>query len=92
MIKIDKKKKNTVQEVSLDDINVEIEADVPESKKKGKEKIFYPLPEMEEEDPHDWKVPIKKVMGDDEDESLDHDDRQILEQIEEEEELLFREK
>jgi hypothetical protein len=47
---------------------------------------------MEEEDPHDWKVPIKKIMNEDvEDDSIDHEDRQILEQIEEDE-LLFREK
>lgn len=93
MVKIDKKKKNIIQEVSLDDITVGIDASsTPEVKKKAKEKVFYPLPEIEEEDPQDWKVPIKKVMGEEDDDSLENDDRQILEQIEEDEELLYREK
>lgn len=47
---------------------------------------------MDEEDPHDWKVPIKKVLSEElEEDSIDHEERELFEQIEEDE-LLFREK
>lgn|GEM_PF-2650339 len=50
------------------------------------------LPAINGEDSHDWKVPIKKVISEEiEDDTIDQEDRQILEQIEEDE-LLFREK
>jgi hypothetical protein len=51
------------------------------------------LPAIDEEDPHDWKVPVKKILNNEiiEDDTIDNEDRQILEQIEEDE-LLFREK
>ncbi len=92
MAKVDKKKNLVAEEIQLDDIDVSGDTEVKDIKKKWKEKDFYALPEMEEEDPHDWKVPIKKIMNEDvEDDSIDHEDRQILEQIEEDE-LLFREK
>lgn len=93
MVKIDKKKKLVAEEVHLDDIDVGLDVEIKDSKKKWKEKDLFILPAIDEEDPHDWKVPIKKVLGDEmiEDDSIDHEDRQILEKIEEDE-LLFREK
>ncbi len=93
MAKEDKKskKKLIAEEVQLDDIAVHEES-TKETKKKSKEQDFFDVPGMDEEDPHDWKVPIKKVLGEElEEDSIDHEDRELFEQIEEDE-LLFREK
>ncbi len=92
MAKEDKKTKKHLiaEEVHLDDIEVNENTSKEIKKKKGKD--FFDVPEMDEEDPHDWKVPIKKVLSEElEEDSIDHDERELFEQIEEDE-LLFREK
>lgn len=89
----DKKKKLIAEEIKLDDISLEnsdLDISLDDTIIKGKLPLE-PI-DIEEEDPQDWKVPIRKVLSEDiEIDDTDGEDRHILAQIEEDE-MIFLDK